>query len=155
MGSPHQVVPVTSSMSSTSALQPVTVSMPFAKPPQHGLHRIASVFPARTTWLPYSNEMYPRPLPGTDPLFPLCAAGVNVILSIVFGGGFALQAQLIEAAQLAGVKRFVPSEFGVPLNILPCARLYLQHDHPNTCSIASSKTPSTPTHPDYRGPAAT
>ena len=49
------------------------------------------------------------------------ATGVDVVLSIVFGGGFALQTQLIEAARLAGVKRFVPSEFGVPLNILECA----------------------------------
>ncbi len=41
--------------------------------------------------------------------------GVDVVVSTVNGGGFAVQENLLTAAKEAGVKRFVPSEFGVDI----------------------------------------
>jgi hypothetical protein len=41
--------------------------------------------------------------------------GVDVVVSTISGGGFAVQGNLLTAAKEAGVKRFVPSEFGVDI----------------------------------------
>ena len=40
--------------------------------------------------------------------------GIDVVVSAVGGAAFALQEQFAEAAKTAGVKLFVPSEFGNP-----------------------------------------
>jgi hypothetical protein len=48
-------------------------------------------------------------------------AGVDTVISVVSGAGFGWQFELIEAAKLAGVKTFVPSEFGCPLDHMKCA----------------------------------
>lgn len=41
--------------------------------------------------------------------------GVDVVVSTISGGGFAVQGNVLTAAKEAGVKRFVPSEFGVDI----------------------------------------
>jgi len=41
--------------------------------------------------------------------------GVDVVVSTVSGGGFAIQENILNAVKQAGVKRFVPSEFGVDI----------------------------------------
>ncbi len=41
--------------------------------------------------------------------------GVDVVVSAISGGGFGQQFGLLQAAKEAGVKRFVPSEFGVEI----------------------------------------
>lgn len=46
-------------------------------------------------------------------------AGVDVIVSAIGGGGLGDQFQMLEAAKAAGVKRFVPSEFGVDMTLIP------------------------------------
>ena len=70
----------------------------------------------RMTWL--SAAIYATP--------SMCA-GIDTVISVVSGAGFGWQFQLIEAAKLAGVKTFVPSEFGNPLDHMKCA-LCLRHD---------------------------
>ena len=45
-------------------------------------------------------------------------------MSVVSGAGFSWQLQLIETAKIAGVKTFVPSEFGFPLDHIMCALCY-------------------------------
>ncbi|KAH7100490.1 NAD(P)-binding protein [Auriculariales sp. MPI-PUGE-AT-0066] len=45
--------------------------------------------------------------------------GIEVVVSCLAGGGFGVQAALADAAKAAGVKLFVPSEFGVDTSVLP------------------------------------
>ncbi|KAH7100497.1 NAD(P)-binding protein [Auriculariales sp. MPI-PUGE-AT-0066] len=45
--------------------------------------------------------------------------GIEVVVSCLAGGGFAVQAALADAAKAAGVKLFVPSEFGIDTSVLP------------------------------------
>jgi hypothetical protein len=42
--------------------------------------------------------------------------GFDVVVSTLSGGGFGAQVGLVQAAREAGVKRFVPSEFGIDID---------------------------------------
>ena len=56
----------------------------------------------------------------------LCA-GIHTVVSVVSGPGLVWQLELIEAAKLAGVKTFVPSEFGMPLDLVKCVPCCANH----------------------------
>jgi ribosomal protein S9 len=45
--------------------------------------------------------------------------GVDVVISVVGGAGLQGQLKAVEAAKAAGVKRYIPSEFGVDLDKNP------------------------------------
>lgn len=46
----------------------------------------------------------------------MCAAGQDIVVSAVGAAGVPDQPKWIEAAKAAGVRRFVPSEFGLDIS---------------------------------------
>ncbi|KAH8829737.1 hypothetical protein DL96DRAFT_1706586 [Flagelloscypha sp. PMI_526] len=52
----------------------------------------------------------------TLPSLQVAFSGQDVVLAVVGAGGFASQKIIVDAAIAAGVKRFIPSEFGVDIN---------------------------------------